>query len=506
MTLSTQLKLNSPALWLGAACLCLHLLTNSDYGVFRDELYFIICGRHLAFGYVDQPPMVPWIAAAAQSAFGVALTPLRLAPALAMTTTVALTCVYARLLGGGRYAQWLAGLCALFGPALLVDGLLLSTDMLQPLTWLGCSLALTRLAQTGDERWWLAFGACVGLSLTSKYLIAFYLIGLAVGVVATPLRKSLARPWIYAGAAIALALAAPNLGWQASHGWPFLEIGRVGSAGKNTAFSPLGFTAQQILMVGPVSAIVWGAGLFWFARPGADARLRAIPIAYFVMVVIFFSAHGKPYYLAPIYPTLFASGGIMWETWLRRPAFRAVAAGVIAIAGLAVLPMALPVLTPESFVRYARALGMAPAPMEHGAQSVLPQYFADMFGWREMAAEVARVYRSLPESERADAVFFGRNYGEAAAIDVYGPEYGGPQAISGHNNYFLWGPRGFKGSTVITVGDGPAALAKNFANVEVAGHIASRYAMPRETDLPVYILRRPKRQLDELWSALKHYD
>jgi hypothetical protein len=485
----------------------MHLVANSGYGAFRDELYFIVCGRHPAFGYVDQPPLMPWIAAAAHAAFGVALTPLRLAPALAMTATVALTCLYARALGGGRYAQILTGLCALLAPVLLAEGLLLSTDMLQPLTWLGCSFVLTRLVQSGDERWWLAFGACVGLGLASKYLIAFYLVGLAVGIMATPLRHALARPYLYAGAAIALALAAPNLLWQASHDWPFLEIGRVGATGKNTAFSPLGFAAEQVLIAGPAAAPVWLAGLFRLARPGAEPRLRAIPIAYAVMAVLFFAGHGKPYYLAPIYPTLFAAGAVMWEQWLERPLVRAAAAAVVAIAGLAIMPMALPILAPDNFVRYAGALGIAPAPMERGPQSVLPQYFADMFGWRDMAAEIARVYRALPETERADAVFFGRNYGQAAAIDILGRDLGGPPAISGHNNYFLWGTLGFRGSVVITAGEPPRALASNYAERDLAGHIARNlYAMPREQDLPVYVLRRPQRPLDDIWPSLRHYE
>ena len=496
----------SPAFWLATACLCLHLFANSSYGVFRDELYFIVCGRRPDWGYVDQPPLIPWIAAAANAVFGVALTPLRLAPALAMTATVALTCAYTRLLGGGRFAQWLAGLCVLLAPALLVDGLLLSTDMFQPATWLLCSWALTRLAQSGDERWWIAFGIAAGVSLLSKYLIVFYVLGLAAGVVATPLRASLVRRPVYVGAAIALALAAPSLVWQASHGWPFLEIGGAGAAGKNAAFSVVGFLGQQVLMAGPAAAPVWIAGLGWLVRPGSDAWLRAIPIAYCAMTVCFVALHGKPYYLAPIYPTLFAAGAVALEFWLNSPRLRAVALGVVATGGLASLPLALPVLSPENYIRFARSLGVAPAPMERGAQSVLPQYFADMFGWREMAAEVSRVYRALPDGERAAAVFFGSNYGRAAAVEVYGPEFGGPPAIGGHNNYYLWGPRGYSGEVVIVVGAAPAALAGNYEQIETAGRISNRYAMPRETGIDVIVLRRPRRTLQDIWPSLKHYD
>jgi len=495
--------LSSPALWLGAACLVVHLFANANYDVFRDEMYFIVCGEHFAFGYVDQPPLIPWIAAASHAVFGDALTPLRLAPALAMSATVALAAELTRRLGGGRYAQTLAGLATLLSPVLLVDGLLLSTDMLQPLTWLGCAWALARLVETRDERWWLAFGAFVGVSLLSKYLIGFYLVGLALGVLATPLRRSLARPWIYAGAALAMLMASPSLIWQGEHGWPFLELGGAAIGGKNVALSPLGFLAQQALNVGPILAPLWIAGLWRLAR---NPDLRAIPIAYVAMTLLFLISHGKAYYLAPIYPTLFAAGAVAFEKWIANRLARGVVAGVFVVASVIIAPLVLPVLTPETYVRYARALRAAPAPMERGAQSVLPQYFADMFGWREMAEEVARVYRALPDDERADAVFFGRNYGEAAALDIYGPQFAGPPTISAHNNYFLWGTRGASGKAVIMLGGERSKIRANYANAEVAGHIASRYAMPYETDIDVYVLRAPKRPLDEIWAELKHYD
>ena len=298
----------APALWLGAACFLVHLVANAHYDVFRDELYFIVCGLHPAFGYVDQPPLIPLIAAASYKLFGTALTPLRLVPALAMSATVALTADFARLLGGGRFAQTLAGLCVLLAPALLAVGVLLSTDCLQPLTWLACAWILARLADSGDERWWLAFGAVVGVSFESKYLIALYMAALAVGVVATPLRRSLARPWLYAGAALALAIALPNVLWQAQHGWPFLEIVGADVGVKSVGRSPLGFLLQQALFVGTTSALVWLAGLWRLGVRPPRPELRALAIAYVVLLAIVIVANGKAYYVTPIYPALFAAG------------------------------------------------------------------------------------------------------------------------------------------------------------------------------------------------------
>ena len=200
-----------PSLLLGLAALAVHLAVNGGYGFFRDELYFIVCGQRLAWGYVDQPPLIPLLARLSRELLGDSLLALRMAPALVMALTVAMTAEFARILGGGRFAQTLAGLCALGAGVFLTDGTLLTTDMLQPLTWLGCSWCLVRLAQTGNERWWLAFGAIVGVSLLCKYLIGFYLVGLALGLLTTPVRRSLRKPWLYLGALLALMMVMPNL-------------------------------------------------------------------------------------------------------------------------------------------------------------------------------------------------------------------------------------------------------------------------------------------------------
>ncbi len=497
-----------PALVLSAACLLLHLVVNTRYGVFSDELYFIVCGWHPAFGYVDQPPLVPWIAGISHALFGTALLPLRLVPALSMAATVALTTEFARILGGGRFAQWLCGLAVLLGGVFLVDGLLLSTDMMQPLTWLGCNWCLVRLAQTKDERWWLAFGLITGVSLASKYLIVFFLVGLAVGLVATPLRRALLRPYLYIGAAIALLLAAPGIVWQATHGWPFLEIGKAGASGKNLVLSPLGFFAQQVLFAGPAAAPIWIAGLWRFSVRPPLPHLRVFPIAYAVMVVLFFLLHGKAYYLAPIYPVLLAGGAVAIEGWLGGAISRGVVLAAVSVIGLLLAPLALPVLPPPLYGSYARALGIpsGAAATERGRLSALPQHLAGMFGWQEMAAKVAAIYRALPEAERARTVFYGRDYGEAAAIDVYGKALSGPPAVSAHNNYFLWGPKNDDGAVVITLGGDVGQLMANYSSAQIVGHIDSPYAIPYETDVPIYVLRGPRMPLSVLWPKLKHYE
>ncbi|HWS68623.1 MAG TPA: glycosyltransferase family 39 protein [Steroidobacteraceae bacterium] len=494
-----------PSLLLAFASLVLHGLANGHYGIFRDELYFIVCGDRPDWGYVDQPAVVPLLASWSNAIFGDFLWGFRLLPALAMTATVALTSEFARVVGGGRFAQWLAGSCMLLGPIYLLQGVLFFTDMFQALTWLGLCWVLVRLEQTGNQRWWLAFGAIAGFSLNTKYLIAFYLAALTVGLLATPQRRSLLRPWVYLGALLAGAMVVPNLLWQQAHGWPFIELGKAGSSGKNLEMSPLAFLLQQVIVTGPWATIVWLCGLWaGIVRPRL-AVSRALPIAWLILLLVFDASHGKPYYLAAIYPTLAVFGAMRIEEWLGNETARgAVLAGVVVMGTLAA-PFTLPILPVDVFIRYQKAVGFVPSTGEHQTLDVLPQYYADMFGWREMAEKVAAVYWSLPAQDRARAVFFGSNYGEAAAIDVFGRRLGLPPAISGHNNYYLWGPRGHDGSVVIIVGGSTEHYAELFDSFEIVGRIDTPYAMPFETDKPIYVLRGMKMPLQDYWPTAKAY-
>ena len=353
----------------------------------------------------------------------------------------------------------------------------------------------------------IPFGVIAGVGLFSKYLIAFYLVALAVGVLATSLRRSLARPWVYAAVAVAFVIVLPNVWWQQSHGWPFLELGKAGANGKNLALSPLAFFAQQVLLIGPMALPVWLTGLWVLAVRPRFAAYRVFPIAYVVLFVLFIVTHGKAYYLSSIYPTLLAFGAVAIEGWLQRPVARGVALAAIVFVAAILSPLAIPVLPVKTYIAYAHAIGIGPSATaaEHQKLGVLPQTYADMFGWREMAAKVAKVYWSLPPSDRAKAVFFGNNYGEAAAIDVFGKPLGLPPAISGHNNYYLWGPRGHDGSVIIIIGGSRDHYASLFRSFDVAGQIDDPYAMPYETNKPIYVLRGMKMPLTAYWPQVKGY-
>ena len=382
---------------LGVLTFLIHLFANAGYGIFRDELYFIVCGRHLAWGYVDQPPLVPLLAAWSYALAGDWLTGFRLIPALALSATVAMTAAFAGAIGGGKFSQWLAGLCALGAPQFLAIGLLFTTDTFQAMTWLGCAWCLIRLEQTKDERWWLAFGAIAGFSLLSKYLIAFFLLALAVGLLGTPLRRSLRKPWLYAGVLLAAAMVLPNVLWQQAHGWPFLELGKTASHGKNIALSPLAFFAQQFLLIGPLAAPVWLAGLWACISRPRFAVYRAFPIAYVLLFAVFVATHGKAYYLTYFYPVLFGIGAVAIEGWVRNIGLRGLALAGLTIASIVIAPLAIPLMPEDTFIRYAGALGLGPSATaaENLKLSRLPQHFADMHGWPAMAQKVAAAFAKL---------------------------------------------------------------------------------------------------------------
>ena len=494
-----------PSVVLGLTSLMLHVLANGHYGIFRDELYFIVCGDRPDWGYVDQPAIVPLLASWSHAVFGDFVLGFRLFPALVMAATVALTAEFAGALGGGRFAQWLAGTCVLLAPLFLIEGVMFSTDLFQPLTWLALGWILVRLEQTGNERRWLAFGAVAGFSLNTKYLVAFYLVALAIGLLATPQRRSLLRPWVYLGALLTGIMVLPNVLWQQAHGWPFLELGKAASNGKNIEMSPAVFFIQQIALTGLLATVVWLCGLWaGLFRPKLSVA-RTFPVAWLILFLVFDFTHGKTYYPAAIYPTLLAFGALQIETWVGNAMARgAVLTGVITL-GCITAPLTLPILPVDTFIRYQKTIGFTPSAGEHQELGVLPQYYADMFGWQEMAEKIAAVYRSLPPEDRARAVFYGENYGEAAAIDVLGKPLGLPPAIAGHNNYFVWGPRGHDGSVIIIIGGDAQHYAELFRSIQVVGRITTPYAMPYETDQPIYVLRDMKVPLADYWPNVKRY-
>lgn len=489
-----------PALVLFGAALLLHLILNGRYPIFRDELYYIVCGWHLALGYMDQPPLSPLLAALSYSVFGTWTTGFRLVPALCFATTAAITVELARRLGAGRFGAWLAGGTVFAAGVLQILGTLLTTDILQPPAWTACAYALVRAVRDGERRWWLWLGVIAGIAFLGKYNVAIELAAAGAAIALLPQRRALAswRPW--AAALIAAAIAAPNLLWQQIHGWPFLAHIRDIAANHTIPMSFGQFLLQQLLLVGPPTLPVWGAGLLALLASRRFAGVRWLGLAYLLLLGFGWASHGKPYYIAPYYPVLFAAGAVAWEDWVRSPHWRAVLCTGIALPSLALSPLFLPVLPPGRLATYLAWLDLVPETGEKTDQTVLPQYFADAFGWQEMVDAVDRAWRALPQADRAKAVFIGRNYGEAAAVDVLG-RGGGPPAISLHQSYWYWGPKGYDGSVALTYGASRDHWLGYFRTVEQVGHTGPGWGMPFETDQPVWLCRDSRVPLDRYWPG-----
>jgi hypothetical protein len=494
--------------YLSLAALLFHFLFYRGYGYFRDELYFMACGEHLDWGYVDQPPLVPLVARFSRWLMGDSRFSIRFFSMVAAAATVWITGFMTRELGGRRYAQVLACVAVMVAPVYV--GSYLSTDDLLPPIWMGCLYVALLIFNGGSPKLWLLFGALAGLGLQDKHATLFFGFSFFVALLLTPQRNAFRGKWIWLGGLVALLIFLPNLIWEYRHNWATLELlNNIHRSNKNVVLGPLGYLRDQILLMNPISFPIWLAGLVWFLFSRGAKAYRAMGWTYVVMLVLFVALKGKDYYLVPIYPVLFAGGAIVLDRWMKgtRRAWLKPAIVVLLLVGGALLaPFATAILPVDTFIAYERALHLAPPPTETHDLGKLPQQYADMFGWPEMAAVVASVYDRVPPEERPKCAIFGQNYGEAGAIDFFGARYGLPKAISGHQNYFLWGPRDYTGECMIVIGDRREVLESIFDRVELAGVTHHDYAMPYENNLPIWLCRGFKRgSLRELWPGVKHW-
>jgi hypothetical protein len=503
MKASPYRQLQIPAL-AAAATFVFHLAANPHYGFFRDELYFIICGRHPQWGYVDQPPVIPLLAAGSQL-FGHSLVALRAVSALFAGASVFVACRLVQEFEGGTFAQILAAVCVTLAPILANFGMMVAPDSAGLWVWPLIVLYVVRLARGADPRWWLAVGVASGIALESKYSAAFFLVTAFAGVALTRTRFVLKTPWFAVGVLLAVAIALPNILWQAHYGFPMIELLRNGQQGKNIVLDPFSFVLQQLEITNPVLALVWIAGLIWaFLTPAA----RWIGIGFVALLALMIALHAKSYYMCDAYPALFALGAVSAERWTPRARFlRPVTVTLAALAGFVLVPLVLPVLPVEQFITYQAALSkvlpLGSLATEHHRRSVLPQTYADMHGWPQLAQVVAGVYDSLPSAERSQAVIVVQNYGEAAAIQFFSePEL---PVVSGHNQYFLWGTHGYSGNVLLDVNGDCGRDRHLFRSAQKAATFSAPYVMPYEDDMPIMLCRGIKQPLAQLWPSIKNY-
>jgi 4-amino-4-deoxy-L-arabinose transferase-like glycosyltransferase len=484
--------------------LLLHLYAGRSYGYFVDELYNLALARHLAWGYVDVAPTIALIGRIEVTLFGDSLSAIRLAPALAGAGLVLLTGAMARELGGRRFAQGLAALAVLLAPGFLALDHFLNVNAFEPLCWMGCALLVIRIVNTGNEKLWLYFGLLAGIGLETKHSMPMFGFALVAGLVLTAERKHLFNRWLVLGGLVAFLLFLPNLIWNVQNHFPFLELQEnIRRDGRNVSLSLGSFFGEEMLAMLPLSAPIWLAGLWWLWR----GRYRALALAWGTTAAMILAMNPRVYYLFPAFPMLFAAGGVQLEGWLARPRLawiKPVYCVLMVLMGALLAPTLLPLLPPETYIRYVRATHLQPPPIETARLGPLPQLFADQFGWEDMAAAVARVYYSLPAEIRPRTAIFAQNYGQAGAIDLFGPRYGLPPAISGHQNYFLWGPRGATGESMIVMAGRQSDLESKFASVRRVAYVGHPYAMPYE-HIYIFYCQGLKGSMGEAWGKVKNW-
>jgi hypothetical protein len=549
-------------LYLALIKLVIHFISNGffNYGYFRDELYYLACSDHPAWGYVDQPPLSIFLLAISRLLFGDSIFALRLFPALAGSVTVFLTGLMVRRLGGGKFAQALAAVAVIACSAFLSFNTFFSMNAFDILFWslgfyfiiLGvgdpnpftvsqmpffrsviskvcrhdCAHGVTPgrikidtticAASRSPMPWgWVWLGLIIGLGLLNKISMIWFIGGFVVGLLLTAHRKKIltAGPWL--AALVAAVLFLPHIIWQITNGFPTLEFMRNATTQKMAAVPFLQFISRQINMIHPVIFLLCLIGLLYFLLDKQGSQYRIFAWMYLaIFLLLMFSRTSRPGYLAPFYPILIAGGAKVFETFTTSPNWRRwlrpIYMTIIIGTGIIVIPMNLPVLPVETYIRYAKTWGEEPSTSERKELGKLGQFYADMHGWEKLAEKISGVYHTLSPGEKQKCTIFANNYGEAGAIDFFRQKYNLPPAISGHNNYWLWGPGNTDIDIVIHLGGQngpPREVLKNlYREVKHADTFTCDYCMPYENNMEIYLCKAPKVSIKEIWPRLKHYD
>jgi hypothetical protein len=490
--------------------LILHLATDGRYGYFRDELYYIACSRHLDWGYVDQPPLIALVTWLELHIGGSSLHALRFMPAIAGAALVVLVAFLAREMGARKFGVWFASLAtACIGISFVMD-YLLTMNAFEPLFWTGCAYILVRIVNTGNQKLWLWFGVLAGIGLQNKYSMGIFAFGVVLGLLFTPERNALAQRWIWLGGLIAFLIFLPNLIWNLRHHWPFVELmHNIKASGRDVELGALRYLGEQLFVVTPVPLLVAAVGLLYLFFSPDGRRYRALAWTFVVTIFVIIVMKGKDYYIVPAYPMLLAAGALAIERAVKRRNYAWLKPAIVTVmlaSLLVALPLGVPVLSAEAFLRYEAKLPFTLPVSEKGHRgAAMPQYYSDQFGWEEMTATVARVYNALSPEERSQACIAADNYGEAGAIDFFGPKYGLPNAISGHQNYFFWGPRNCTGKVLILLGNRPDEWHGRCDHVDVAAELYHPYAIKFENK-PVLVCHGLKANLGEIWPKVKDWD
>ncbi|HEX4037741.1 MAG TPA: glycosyltransferase family 39 protein [Acidobacteriaceae bacterium] len=495
------------------------LAQRAGYGIFRDEIYYLMLGRHLAFGYVDEPPMVAVAARLTDLTVGFQhMWSLRLLPAIAGAVKVFLTGALVWAMGGSRRAAALAMLGVTVAGVFLGIDSFLSMNAFEPVFWMLCALALIRIVQEhgvpGREPvvrlWWIVLGVSAGLGLENKANEVFFLVAALVAVLLTKQRRILASRWFAVAVGLIVLIALPNLLWQIHYHWPTLEWLRgVAKSNKDVKLPPLQFLAGQLMMLTPWTVGLWLTGVVWLLVARRARPYQFLGVLYPVFLAMMMVLHAKDYYLAPVYPIYFAAGAMCLlpadRDGLTRRVRVSAYAVLLAVGFVLTLPFSIPVLPPQRLVAWKKTMHFTPKDSENHDATILPQFFADRFGWHEMVEKVAKIYDSLPPAERAVTGIYTGNYGEASAINLFGPKYGLPVAISGHQAYWMWGPHGYTGQEMIIInGSTLEAMKPFYQSCIIAARMDNPLSMPWEKG-PIFLCHGRKGTYEADWKDFKYY-
>jgi 4-amino-4-deoxy-L-arabinose transferase-like glycosyltransferase len=480
----------------------MHVLLNDRYGFHRDELPLLEDARHLAWGYVAYPPVTPFLMRVSLELFGTSLVGVRMLAAVAASLVIVLAGLMARELGGSRFAQIGAAVAVAIAPMVIHMGGRLDYVGFDLLWWVSTAYFMIRLLKSDNPRWWLAIGAVIGLGLMTKYTMSFFVAGIVGGVLLTGARRFLTSRWQWAGAALALLIVLPNLIWQAQHDFVSLDFlnsihDRDIEIGRTEDFFP-----EQLIVGANIFTLpFWVAGLYFYFFKAEGKRYRPLGWMYVIPLVLFIITQGRSYYLAPAYPMLVVAGVVTWGRWLAaRPAWQAhVLQGItwasLAAGGVIFGALLLPVASINSDL--------------WDTASDIHDNFVEQIGWPELAQTVAEIYNTLPAEEQARTGILTANYGEAGAINLYGPAHGLPPAISGVNSYWLRGYGDPPPETVIVLGYSNSSYLTIhlFKTCELAGRVTNPYGVENEeTGHPnIYVCRGLRKPWDELWQDMQHF-
>ncbi len=488
----------APVAWpavlgMAAAAMAALALTSGRYGYHRDELYFIAAGSHLAWGYPDQPLLTPLLAHAMNGLAPGSLLALRAPAILAGGVTTVATGLLARELGGGRRAQLLAAACWAAGAICLVTGHFLTTTTGDVAATAVAALLIVHVLRTGDDRWWLPAGLVVGVGLLNKSLVGVVIALVLGALVLLGPRETLRSRWFVGGIAVAVLGALPYGLWQLAHGVPQEALARsIASTGAEGG--RVGVIPFQFLLIGPLLAPVWIAGIVSLLRDPALYAYRCFAVAYLLLIPLLIVTGGKAYYTAGLLPVALAAGSRATERWMsRRP--RRVAALVLAVGLTAAISAVI-------------GLSVLPADQLRGSIVVaLNPDEGEMVGWPRFTDTVAAVYHSLAPAQRMRTAVFTSNYGEAGAIALLGPARGLPYPFSGHNGWWFWGPPPNSDTSALLVGIDRSTAASDFVGCRVRARIDDGIGLNnQEQGEPVWVCPAEREPWSRLWPSLRHYN